>query len=190
MFNSFADLCFLQRLSKPCVSLRVGQARISIGIALGAGELRELELRLDGGAGQEAPPDSFGLSCSVHGAPGGIIRLSSISHAFPTVPHLESLCQNPVAHCVHCVLVPSTPSLALCFPPQPVGARPRVPSTESDRGHAAGTPWPGRAPHPVPASSVGPHHPPWLPAPSAMQPRVNICQKKILGDKRARGFSG
>lgn len=36
-----------------------------------------------------------------------------------------------------------------------------------------------------------PQHPPWLAAPAAMRPLVNICQKKkILGDKRAGGFSG
>lgn len=121
-FNSFADLCFLPRLSKLCVSLRVGQARSSIGNAY--------MLRLDGGAGQEAPPDSFGLSFSVHGAPGGIIHLSSISHAFPTAPHSGSLCQNPVALCEHRVLVPGTLSLVL------LRERGRVsPEQQGDRGH-------------------------------------------------------
>jgi len=32
---------------------------------------------------------------------------------------------------------------------------------------------------------VGPHHPPWITAPLAKQPLVNICRRVILADKRA-----
>lgn len=151
---------------------------------------------LDGGAGQEVPPDPSGLSCPDHGAPGGILCLSSISHPslvlFPR-SHTWSRSVKARRRCVCIVSLSPAPrpspsaSLGRLWEPGRVS-----PAQGGDRGHSAGTPWPRQAPRPVPvpASTAGPHHPPWLPAPSAMQPRVNICQKKILDDKRARGLSG
>lgn len=69
------------------------------------------------------------------GSPGlstTLLAGSSIPHRLLTLfpqSHTWSHCRNSVSLCVLCVLVPSTLSLVLHFPLQPVGARPRLPST-------------------------------------------------------------